>query len=52
MGSFSIEGGVTVGEGFLLCGLVGILCRGGMGGGGPLWKTGLKWNAVGTGGGG
>lgn len=46
VGSFSMEGG-TEGGGFLGRGLVEILCCGGMGGGGPLWKP-----AAGTGGGG
>ncbi len=54
--SFSMEGGGTEGGGFLGSGLVGILCDGGMGGGGPLWKLELEswrsWNAEGTGGGG
>lgn len=51
-----LEGGGTEGGGFLGSGLVGILCCGGMGGGGPLWKAAVEslrsWNAAGTGGGG
>lgn len=40
--SFSMEGGGNEGGGFLGSGLFGILCDGGMGGGGPLWKPELE----------
>lgn len=50
------QGGGTGGGVFLESALDGTLCGGGMGGGGPLWKTGLEsgrnWSCVGTGGGG
>lgn len=51
-----MEGGGIEGGGFLGSGLVGILCCGGIGGGGPLWKlapgSGRSCNPAGTGGGG
>lgn len=40
--SFSMGGGGTEGGGFLGSGLVGLLCCGGMGGGGTLWRPGLE----------